>query len=367
MIKSIAIENFQAYKDAFLLFDEGVNVITGSSDSGKSTIIRAFCWNKNNRPSGEDFKNWSSSKKDSVIVEVETDNHTVTIIRENSKTKYVIDNDYKNPLEAIKTDVPNEVSSILNLDEYNLQTQFDPYFLLQNSSGEVAKRLNEYADMEVIDTLFSNINSEIRSSNTNIASLTNTKNALENDLVQFKNLDTMKKAVERLIEKSQISEEITASLNELSKNIEALESLKSEKENYSPVATLEPLIDKLLLLSNESISLSDKINDLQTVLDNIDTVQEDIVLAKDVIFMEDSYISLVAKRKEQKELETRITGLKDCFKIFDNIRKHSDIEKEKKNTAVKQYVEMISKEKKCPVCSSDIKESTIKRIKEDIK
>jgi DNA repair exonuclease SbcCD ATPase subunit len=30
MIKSIAIENFQAYKDAFLLFDEGVNVITGS-------------------------------------------------------------------------------------------------------------------------------------------------------------------------------------------------------------------------------------------------------------------------------------------------------------------------------------------------
>ena len=58
MIKQLNIHNFQSHEDSSLNFTEGVNVIIGASDSGKSAIIRALKFVVYNSPSGSDMRSW---------------------------------------------------------------------------------------------------------------------------------------------------------------------------------------------------------------------------------------------------------------------------------------------------------------------
>ena len=58
MIKEINIKNFQSHDNTNLILDSGVNVIVGSSDSGKSAIIRALRWVTSCVPRGEIGRAW---------------------------------------------------------------------------------------------------------------------------------------------------------------------------------------------------------------------------------------------------------------------------------------------------------------------
>ena len=80
MIKSIHLKNFQSHKDTLIEFDQGVNVIVGQSDVGKSAILRAIAWVCTNKPSGDEF---ISSWADSTSIKIKTDN--CTVIREKGK------------------------------------------------------------------------------------------------------------------------------------------------------------------------------------------------------------------------------------------------------------------------------------------
>jgi DNA repair exonuclease SbcCD ATPase subunit len=70
MIKRIEIKNFQAHKNTEIDFDPGVNVISGASDAGKSSIFRALLWVITNRPSGDSIKNWDCKKDDTTEVRI---------------------------------------------------------------------------------------------------------------------------------------------------------------------------------------------------------------------------------------------------------------------------------------------------------
>jgi exonuclease SbcC len=52
MIQSIVLRNFQAHKNTEISLDKGITAIVGSSDSGKTSILRAFYWVLQNKPSG---------------------------------------------------------------------------------------------------------------------------------------------------------------------------------------------------------------------------------------------------------------------------------------------------------------------------
>ena len=54
MIDKIKIENIQSHKNTELNLSNGINVIVGSSNNGKSAILRALYWAIYNRPLGID-------------------------------------------------------------------------------------------------------------------------------------------------------------------------------------------------------------------------------------------------------------------------------------------------------------------------
>lgn len=87
-IKRIRIENFQSHKDTELSFSDGLNVIVGPSDQGKSAIIRAIKWVLYNEPRGTDFIRQGTN---SARVTLELSNgYVITRERAPNKNRYTL-------------------------------------------------------------------------------------------------------------------------------------------------------------------------------------------------------------------------------------------------------------------------------------
>lgn len=145
-LTSIEIQNFQSHKHTVLPLSPGTNVIVGASDSGKSAILRALTWVITNRPLGDAFRSeWGGETKVSLVT---SDGHTVDRVRSASRNDYVVDGVV---LSAFGTEVPEEVTNVLRLDELSVQGQMDSPFLLAMSPGEAARLLNRAASLDEID------------------------------------------------------------------------------------------------------------------------------------------------------------------------------------------------------------------------
>jgi exonuclease SbcC len=155
---AISVENFQSHARSRLELHPGVNVVTGSSDSGKSALVRALVWLVKNRPQGFAFKSTFARRRDATLVRVEfADGTWVERERSGDENCYLMSGGAE--LEALRADVPDEVNKALTLEDYNVQGQHDGYFLLQSSAGEVARMLNEVVGLDVIDTTLKRVNS----------------------------------------------------------------------------------------------------------------------------------------------------------------------------------------------------------------
>ena len=80
MITSLSIKNWQSHKDTKLDFVNGVNVIIGVPNSGKTAVLRALLWLIENRPKGASqfMPSWENRCVSEVEVILE-DNSTIRL------------------------------------------------------------------------------------------------------------------------------------------------------------------------------------------------------------------------------------------------------------------------------------------------
>lgn len=162
MIKSLSIQGFQSHLDTTMEFSPGVNVIVGTSDSGKSAIFRSLQWAATNKPGGTAFLNWKTTE---AHVTVETDDKH-RIERKRGKSNLYLLDGKKN--EAFRTDVPPDIVEALNLSDVNWQAQHDGPFLVGETSGQVAKTLNGITNLGIIHDSLGRIASTKRETNSEI-------------------------------------------------------------------------------------------------------------------------------------------------------------------------------------------------------
>jgi exonuclease SbcC len=156
MIKNLQIENFQCWRSAQFPLVEGVNIINGPSNEGKSAILRAFRLALFNEPNGFGYRS-TFEKKAPTIVNVEfTEGSWIERLRSDTENHYSCSTHTK--LEALRGQVPKEISDITCLEKINFQNQFDAHFLLNESPGAVGRYLNELLSLELIDVSSKNIN-----------------------------------------------------------------------------------------------------------------------------------------------------------------------------------------------------------------
>ena len=275
MIKSLEIKNIQSHKDSRLELSPGINALIGSSNNGKSAILRALNWAVNNRPLGVEvlLSNWAYDSKgkqnEEMSVTVEKGNSTLIRRKTKSENEYVIDGEV---LEAIKTDVPDEVRKFFMLSETNMQKQQDAPFLLSLSSGKIAEYFNRIVRLDIIDRVLSNAESSRRKMKNQLESSESQEKKLEKELEKFEWIDSVEKLIEKIKILNSKSEELSEIKEDLEESIEKFEA--ASKEKYPDFKKEFKLISQIDEINEENREMSRSIEDLDFQIEKLEEVSK---------------------------------------------------------------------------------------------
>jgi DNA repair protein SbcC/Rad50 len=253
MIEKITLHNFESHKDTTLEFSEGVNLIVGSTEKGKSSILRAIRWVINNKPSGEAFRSHNTPTEETSVT-LQQNGTEIVRGRDNTNNYYKYDG---NVYTAFGQDVPTPIKAILNLSDINTQFQFDTQFLLSESPGSVAKYLNSVINLDSIDESLKNANTLIKQVDNKIS---NTKGRIEiidkevNTYPNFKTIDTNILELDSY-QKTIEANEYTISL--LNQQITKIEDIQFQKDKIIiPKFNVKSLTD--LVAKYQAINLKEQ-------------------------------------------------------------------------------------------------------------
>jgi exonuclease SbcC len=156
-LESVELRDFQSHQHTEIEFHPGVTVIVGSSDKGKSAILRAIRWCWQNRPLGTSFVRQHSEGDTSVSLTVS--GHRIVRTRTAKQNSYEVDGE---AFEAMGSDVPEVVEALLGIGEINIQDQLDPHFGVLDPPSQLAAKINAATNLDRIDALLRELQSRSR-------------------------------------------------------------------------------------------------------------------------------------------------------------------------------------------------------------
>lgn len=355
MWTKLNIKNFYSHKNTELNLSSGINIFLGNTDSGKSNIIRAIKWLKDNRPLGNSFASYwirdkKSNIKDEVSVEIQNKRGTVKRYKTKEENGYQID---KQKNTAINSDVPVKVKEMLNLSDVNIQQQFDFPFLLFASPGEVAKQLNKALNLSKIDKVLAIGDSKQRNTKREIKFLEEKTQQLEKEIENLSWVEKAKKFVEKLNRIETTIDNYKIWIEDIRKCIVNIKEIEKEIKNYNKIIQYEELINEY---ENIEDDIKEKYNKKITIKKYIQNHKEyDIKLerTKKILKLQpeiEEYEKIKKLIKEKHEENESIKmNIEDIKRYNTKLKK---LKEEIKDLQSKIYI-------KCPNCGYKIKEDEL--------
>ncbi len=345
-IKQLNISNFQSHKDSSLDFVDGLNVIVGESDSGKSAILRALRWLIWNRPTGDAMRsNWGGK----TSVEIFTDDAHIVRVRDKENEYILGDSHFK----AVSTDVPQEVVQVLNVNEINFQTQLSQPFLLSNTAGEVAQFFNKVAHLEKIDTATQKINSAIRELTTDIKYKNVEIEKQEEELKKYEHLEKFEADVEALEELDKQYLLLIQKEAKISNLVESIKDTNAQIREQGPLLELEEQVESIFALKDKVEDISTNGGKLNHLIEWIKENDLKLKQQERLLKLELDVTAIIINMDEQEQLELKLGDLgSDVYAI-------NQVEIDLKDTLIsietlqKQFDDEIGKI--CPLCGQTIK------------
>ena len=347
MIQSLRIQNFQSHLDSYLEFSPGISIITGSSNNGKTSILRSIDWVVNNRPQGISFKSTFSDKKDTCKVSLVINNQKIVREKNNSINQYQLN---EGIFSTVGGDVPSEVISAINISEISIGRQFEKHFLITDSPGEIGRTINKIVKLDDIDTLISNISSKILSTNKEIEFKKQDIDKLNTSLEKFKDYDKIEVLVNQIIEndiKVKDLEQKVKILNYISDEGVRVEKLILSLENSyddleAKINELEQswltyntnikIIQDLSKLVNTISVLDTKIQDAEAILSGCDALQD----------IEEKLIKYSVGLETLNKINNIIKDWNRYFEVMKKVEKTIEKDEVEKNRILQEYG--------CPLC-----------------
>lgn len=356
MIESQEIINFQSHVHSVINYTGGLNIITGSSDSGKSAILRSLLWVVNNRPSGDSIRNWLAKEKDSIKVSVNLSNKAVVSKeRKQGKQSYqLIKNNEPRAFDAFKSDVPAEIQDEFNLSEFNIQTQHQPYFLLNDSPGEIARKLNDLVGLGIIDTLFKNLNSKVLSTDREIKSLNSELIELNDGIDSLSFLDVAGRELIKLEIKIEKQNKLMKDVVELADRIDDFCSLSLKLEENEKILRNQEAVEKIQLLVNNFNDVSSRALAIDKEIKSFFSMKKQIESYDTTIKQEEAYRELKIIIDEFIKLVDLENKLGNEFDKYKQCSRFIKIEKDKLEKDEKEYRDLLKQNGVCPMCGSKI-------------
>lgn len=316
-LKKIILENFQSHEYSVIDFDQGLNVIVGQSDSGKTAIIRGIKWALYNEPSGDYFIRQGETYC-SVTLEF---SNAVTLKRYRGKSKnyYLLTDEdgIEIKYEGFGVGVPEEISEKIgigkisldssDLSGINLGEQLDGAFLLSKKNSVKASAIGRLIGVNLIDDALKVGLTDLRNSkNKKSASESNLK-CLKEDLKKYEYLDDLNLRLNKLL----LIKNNIKSLDEKTKKLMdinlKLNAIKSEKINT----------EKILFKTQELNKLEYKLDNLNSLIFSYKELYSKNIAFKNIslgISENTNLMKLLAKIQDIDALLFKIDLLRDTHK-----------------------------------------------------
>jgi len=353
---SLHLKNYQAHKDTTINFTQGLNIIIGESDVGKSSILRALRKLVRDIPAGKDFINKDATFTKLSLVVVDDVGQEYTIVRQitPSKNLYYLD---EQEFGGFGREIPEEIQNTLEMFLVELENSekidlhfFDqhdaPFMVARGSAGIRSKLLGRIAGLHTLDSGITVVNKDIRVGN----------NALK---TKSMDRDELQQKVDGSINTSSghiLHDTCKEQLQEIAKELDTLTKLQDlqkrflkvvdegKKERKSLNALPEIVVDFHKI--REDIQRLDK---LQGFYNTLNSIEEQIVALPTIEFNVDIDFSDVRENIQKlnkfQELRKILGSTENQIKVLEVIEFDIDIEK-----AQKEWTTTLAELKICPVC-----------------
>ncbi len=306
MIDTIELNDWESHKHTILELSETVTVILGQSHNGKSSIVRAFDWVQNNRPVSTSYFP-RGKKKPKSIVSILKDESFISRVRTKSKNYYETkDGEFK----ALRSGVPVQVTDFLGMTEINLQLQKDVHYMLTDTPGVRAKRLNDIAGLSEMDKAIDAVNSMHRSVQSEYNIKTETLNELEGEYKELDWVDKAQSDYQIIIDQQQSLFELRTGFIHIETALRKVLLIKKEMDklpNVNAIPDIETIFDrddeliKLEIIESNIVNRLNALSEVEKRLKDINLPDEEELTILDAKLAEFS-----SKKQQIKDINVMI-------------------------------------------------------------
>ena len=325
-IKKINIKYFQTHEDTVLDFADGITVLVGKTDSGKTAIIRSLKLITKNKPRGNGFisafapKDKKNKPTTKITLTLDDDTEIIRTKSEN-KNEYIIKNSEKE--EAYNNfgiNIPPEIeetigSTSVKIDqdtylEVNISEQLSQPFLLFESPTVKTKLIDKIARINVLNRAIKNTKTQVQEIKVNQKKLIEELEDKKETLTTFSNLDKEK---EHLLKIKEL-------FNKIKEKQKLLEIYKKNYENFIEIESSINKCQNIKVELNTFLSFSaNKIDTLKNKYQQLLTIQNLNNTLNHCIYEINEVNNILAKKDFIFALNTKIQGLKDKNAIYKNV------------------------------------------------
>jgi DNA repair ATPase RecN len=367
-INKLKIIDFQKHSLLELDFSDDLNIITGLTDRGKSSIFRALEWVLNLSNISEVDYRKEGTKKTSVKIWLDN-GFQLERIRGNSINRYILsqkDSEDK-VFDNFGKQTPEDIQSVLGIStidienehlNLNFANQDQMNFLIDSTYSDTfkAKLFNKLTGNEVLDVLFKDLNKESLRINRETKATEELLKTQEEQLseysLHYKQLNKLFCSVNEKYLKVKEDIEIYENLKELSEQIKTnKESVDFVKFKVSKIKTISD--DKLKQLKEQA----KKLKMLQNLSHELEATNDAIeMLQKKKVKLSVINVDFEELKKQNNCIQT----YKKLFELLNTITQKQEevtiqtIEKQELlgNTEI-ELKELWEKCKICPLCGKE--------------
>ena len=266
-IESIDVKNFQIWKDVSLELDD-FNVIKGSSNSGKSSLVRAMNMVLNN----DWHKSWLRQDEVDTTVEIHfTDGTSIKRIRGSKNSVEIISSDDSNVWSGFGNTYPDEIKDFLSISEENCSYQFDQHFFLSLSPTKRALTFGSFSDLQKIDEISNLVQRKIRDGEKLLKSYELELERLGKDLEKSNSVLELEPAVQLLLKINDFKTTLynvvnyKNRINRIDKLLHSFTPMEEVSEYYREYETLLMALE-INSINHEMLSIDDDIKNLNDQL-----------------------------------------------------------------------------------------------------
>ena len=373
--------DWMAHKHTVIKPDKHINLITGTSDSGKSAIYRAieYVYHMGQDGYRQFHPGWvhHDASFATVIIKYD-DGHVFERVKGEKKNEvrlYLNDEVIYEKLKA-GTEYDKEISDFLGnppflkpIGSFSFSSQHDSAFLVAQSDNAIPKIISKLSNSGDYDRAAEVLKDEITALNPLIKASENKIKEIKNNLSEFDNLDD-------LIAKYDVVKSELESAEKLDSEINELESLRNDARNKkgnsdelialneydSQILTAIGDLDLFQSVADEINALTSIFNDLESKEQNIndlnaENAQAEYFISEDCINAITDMDECVIIIQELEALDKRLYDLSESLDSEQNLTasdeeklKEYDDEIELLEAENKEYEDVLRMNKLCPVC-----------------